>query len=97
VDIIETRSESGTERFLLKYLEEFEIRFRVFDRNDISIKSFDSPENVIEIRLSSASRPNKGQYITEMAVDLSDILDGCGSKTERVNGPLEIVIPFRST
>jgi hypothetical protein len=60
MDIVETRSESGTERFLLKYLEEFEIRFRVFNRNDIGIKSLDSPENVIEIRLSSAFSPPKG-------------------------------------
>ena len=54
MNIVETWSKSGTERFLLKYLEEFEIRFRVFNRNDIGIKSLDSPEDIIEIRLSLA-------------------------------------------
>ena len=51
MDIIKTRSEASTKRFTLKHVKKFEIRLGILNGNDISVKSFNSPENIVEVRL----------------------------------------------
>ena len=94
MDVVETWSETGAEGLTFKHIEEFEIRFRVFDRNHVCIKSLDGPEDVVEIRLSSVTR--KGDYIAKMAVDLSYISNRSGGETEGVDCPVKVGIPLTS-
>jgi hypothetical protein len=51
MNIVETWSESCAKGFTFEYIEKFKIRSRVFDGNDVSVKGFDCPEDVVEIRL----------------------------------------------
>jgi hypothetical protein len=55
VNIIETRSKPSAKGFTLKNVEELKIGFGVFDGNDVCVKSFDCPEDIVEVRLLSAS------------------------------------------
>jgi hypothetical protein len=51
VDIVETRSETGTKGFAFKDVEELEIGFGVFDRDDVCVEGLDGPEDIVEVRL----------------------------------------------
>jgi hypothetical protein len=52
VDIVKARAKSGAKRFTLKDIEKFEIGLRILNGDDIGIKSFDSPEDIVKVRLS---------------------------------------------
>jgi len=82
VDVVETWSETGAEGLTFKHIEEFEIRFRVFDRNHVCIKSLDGPEDVVEIR------------IAKMAVDLFNTMVSKKQKKaqEGINSRLALVM-----
>jgi len=49
MDIVKTGSETCSKLLKFKDIQEFKIGFGIFNRDDICIKSLDSPENVIEI------------------------------------------------
>jgi hypothetical protein len=93
VNIVKTWSKSCAKGFAFENIEEFKIRFGVFDGNDVGVESLDCPEDIVEIRLSLVSFMRE-IYIAEMAMNLGDIFNRGSSKTERVDCPLEIGIPF---
>jgi len=93
VNIIKAGSEACAVIFAFKDVEKFEIGSGVFNRDDISIKSLDSPEDIVKVRLF-ISTGKRGLYVAEMTMDLSHVFDAGSCETEGLNGPFKIGIPF---
>ena len=69
---------------MLEGLEEFHVSLRGLNRDDISIKTLDGWEDIVEIR------------VAEVRVGLELIADTRSGKLKRINSPLEIGIPVRA-
>jgi len=70
---------------MFEHIEQFHITFRGFHRNDISTKALDGGEDIIEVR------------VAEMRVGLELVRDPSSRKFERINSPLEVCVPVRTT
>jgi hypothetical protein len=70
---------------MFERIEQFHITFRGFDRNDIGIKALDGGEDIIEVR------------VAEVRVGLKLVGDPSSGKFERINSPLEVRVPVRTT
>jgi hypothetical protein len=60
VDIVETGAETGTKGFAFKDVEQLEIGFGVFDRDDVCVESLDGPKDIVEVRLGLAVCKGRG-------------------------------------
>ena len=80
VDVVDTRSNVARVGLIDEDLEELGVRLAVLDTEDISVKSGNGVEEVLELG------------VAEVGVDLSRVLDTTDRQLERVDGPLEVVV-----
>lgn len=85
MDVINTRADLVGVSIMLEGIEEFHVTLGGLNRDDISIKTLDGGENVVEIR------------VAEVRVGLELVGDPSGGKFEGINGPLEVRVPVRTT
>jgi len=65
-------------------VEELHVGLGGFDRDDISIKTLDGRENVVEVR------------VAKVRVGLELVSNTGGGELEGVNSPLEVGVPVRA-
>ncbi|CAI6097068.1 unnamed protein product [Clonostachys chloroleuca] len=78
VDVVDTRANVARVSLVDEDLEELGIRLAVLDRENISVKSSNSMEEVLELR------------VAEVRVDLSVVLDTSSAESESLDGPVEV-------
>lgn len=81
MDVVDTGTNLVGVTVSLEDIEQLEVGLGSLDRDDIGVETLDRGEDVSEIR------------VAEVRVDLNVILDTRGGESERVNGPLEVVVP----
>lgn len=82
MNIVDTRANLIRVAKLLEGAKKLEVALGSLNRDDVSIKTLNRGEDVIEIR------------VAEMGVCLQRVGDTSGGKLERVHGPLEVVVPI---
>ncbi|CAH0014573.1 unnamed protein product [Clonostachys rhizophaga] len=78
VDVVDTRANVARVSLVDEDLEELGVRLAVLDRENISVKSSNSMEEVLELR------------VAEVRVDLSVVLDTSSAESESLDGPVEV-------
>ncbi|CAH0041445.1 unnamed protein product [Clonostachys solani] len=78
VDVVDTRANVARVSLVDEDLEELGIRLAVLDRENISVKSSNSMEEVLELR------------VAEVRVNLSVVLDTSSAESESLDGPVEV-------
>jgi len=80
VDVVDTRTDVTGVGLVDEDLEQLSIRFAVLNAENISVKSGNSMEEVLELR------------VAEMGVDLGAVGNTGGGQTERLDSPVKIFI-----
>jgi hypothetical protein len=84
MDIIDTRPNLVAIPVLLERLKQLHVALASLDGDNISIKSLDGGEDIVEVT------------IAEMGVCLCAVRNTSGGETERVHSPCQVGVPVRS-
>ena len=84
VDVVDAGADLVGVTVLLEGVQELEVALRRLDGDDVSVKALDGGEDVVKVG------------VAEVRVGLESIGDAGGGELERVNGPLEVVVPVNA-
>lgn len=85
VDVVDTGTDLVGVTILLERMQQFHVTLGELDGNDISVKALDRWEDIIKVR------------VAEVRVSLSNIRNTSSGKFERVDSPLQVLIPIGTT
>ena len=85
MDVVNTRANLIRVAVLLERMQELHIALGGLDGDDISVKTLDGGEDVVEIG------------IAEVGVSLEGIRHTRGGELKRINSPLEVTVPVHAT
>ncbi len=84
MDVVDTGTDLVGVAVLLEGVEELHVALRCLNRDNISIKTLDGGEDVIEVG------------VAEVGVGLELVGDTSSGKPEGVNSPLQVGVPVRA-
>lgn len=85
MDVVDTGTDLVGVTILLERMQQFHVTLGELDGNDISVKALDRWEDIIKVR------------VAEVRVSLSNIRNTSSGKFERVDSPLQVLIPIGTT
>ena len=85
VDVVDTGTDLVGVTIMLEGVQQLHVALRELDRNDISIKTLNRRENIVEVG------------VAEVGVSLSFITNASCSELKGVNSPFQVLLPVGFT